>query len=304
VLARGVGFTEGPIVTETGAVVFTSIDQGVLYLIDERGEVSVLALTGGGPNGACDYDGTYFVAQNGGNWMVGRERGLEPPPPAPASVQRIDAGGVAVSITEEPHAPNDLCAGPDGLVYVTDPTRRRTYDDGRIWRVDRATGESELLYELDWFPNGIAFGPEEDAIYVASTGAQRIVRLPTDPRRGRRDSAEVVIEMPSGHPDGLAFDVDGHVLVCAISKTDAPGEIQVWDTAGTLLDGFSRGRANMTTTAAVRGDGTLVVTDSDGGCVLAVDWPVAGAALFPRRLRTRSAPEIAAALRAGRSAAS
>ena len=296
-LAEDIGFAEGPIISETGEVVFTAIDRGLLYRIDGHGEVAVLAETGGGPNGACDLDGDFYIAQNGGNWMVGLESGFEPPPPAAAGVQRVRADGSVDHVSTLPLAPNDICPGPDGLLYVTDPTRRRTYDDGRIWRVDPKTGESDLLYHLDWFPNGIGFGLEEDAIYVASTGAQQILRLPIEVGSSPR-AGEVVIEMPFGFPDGFAFDLEGNMLVCALSKSEPPGEIQVWDTTGVLLDRFSPGPGKKYTNVALSGDGFLVITDSEGGAVLGVPWSVAGLALYPRRHRTPRAPDIADTLKA------
>lgn len=296
-LVEGVGFTEGPVLLRTGHVVFTSIDQGRVYGTSRPGAADVLAVTGGGPNGACaGRDDEVYVAQNGGNWMVGRERGGTPPAPCDAGVQRVAPDGEVSFVTTEPLAPNDLCIGPDGLLYVTDPTRRRTYDDGRIWRVDPASGAAELVHQLDWFPNGIAFREDEDVVYVASTGDQRIVRLPTNPS-APADRGDVVVQMEFGHPDGIAFDVEGNLLVCALSRTDAPGEIQTWSVDGRLLDRFSPGPAAKYTNVALTGDSTLVVTDSDGGRVLLVDdWPTSGLAPFPHRRDDRTAPHLAASL--------
>jgi gluconolactonase len=289
-VATGVGFGEGPIITADGDIVFTSIDQGALYRVRD-GACSVLATTGGGPNGACEIDGEFYIAQNGGNWMVGSERGA-PPPPAQAGVQSVSTDGASIRyLSTAPLAPNDLCPGPDGWLYVTDPTRRRTYDDGRIWRIDPSTGESQLLYEVSWFPNGIAFGLDDDVMYVASTGAQQIVRLPIAPA-SHRVAGETAIQMSFGYPDGMAFDLDGNLLVCALSKSAEPGEIQVWDTRGTLLDRYSPGSDKRYTNVALSGDRTLIITDSNGGSLLATDWEAPGLALFPRRHTTRSAPPI------------
>jgi gluconolactonase len=296
VLAEGVGFAEGPVITEAGEVVCTSIDRGLLYHLDSQANVSVLAEVGGGPNGLCDLGGEFFVAQNGGNWMVGKEMGGDPPPPADAGVQRVTAAGSVANISTSPLAPNDICPGPDGLLYVTDPTRRRTYDDGRIWRVDPSTGDSEMLYDLDWFPNGIGFGPDPDVLYVASTGAQTIMRLPREPGSGPT-KADVFAELPFGFPDGFTFDIDGNLIVCAISKTDDPSELQVWDPSGHLVDRFSPGSGKKYTNAALSGDGTLVISDSHGGMLLGVDWPTGGLALYPRRQTHDAAPDIAPGLR-------
>ena len=70
VLASGLGFTEGPVIRQTGTVgevVVTSIDQGRVFALEVEGAVRELADTAGGPNGATEgADGTLYVA------MVGR----------------------------------------------------------------------------------------------------------------------------------------------------------------------------------------------------------------------------------------
>ena len=287
-LSQGVGFTEGPVITGSGEIVYVSIDQGRLYRIDSRGATEVMAQLLGGPNGACPGPGEeIFVAQNGGNWMLGGGS----VPRTESGVQAVSPGGDVRWVTTAPLAPNDLCFGPDGLLYVTDPTRRRTYNDGRIWRCDTATGEAEILETVGWFPNGIAFGLEDDRIYVASTGDSRIISLPLD-GSGR---PEVFVQMDRGFPDGMAFDVEGHLLVGANSHAPGiPGDIQVFDRSGHIVDVIGLGPNCRYTNLAIAGDGTLVVSDSDGGAILAVErWDHPGLALHPRRHGRSSEPALA-----------
>ena len=83
-------------------------------------------------------------------------------------VKRVKRDGSVSWLTQDPIAPNDLCFGPDGWLYVTDPTRDfdpRT--DGRLFRVNIETGECQLICTVDYYPNGIGFGPD-DALYVAN----------------------------------------------------------------------------------------------------------------------------------------
>ena len=297
-LATDVGFGEGPVVTTAGEIVITSIDQGRLYIVRVDGAVEVLAELGGGPNGAtADLNDDIFVAQNGGNWAVGRERGLTPETFDPAGVQKVSlVDGSVEFVSNAPLAPNDLCFGPDGLLYVTDPTRERAFNEGRIWSVDPASGVATMLYEVDWYTNGIGFALEDDVMYVASTRAQQIVALPTDPSTGSK--GEVVVQMRRGQPDGFTFDAEGNIVIAAIGENPGdPGSVQTWSLKGEQLDEFNPGPSKHYTNVTLGADRTLILTDSDAGLLLAIDdWPTAGLALHPVRQKDRLAPALAPGL--------
>ena len=103
IIAENVGFTEGPLVTQTGDVVFTSIDHGRLYkAVDGRAES--VAETGSGPNGAREgRHGCIYVAQNGGAWPARRW------PHMTGGIQVVRPGGRVEYLTQDPISPNDLC---------------------------------------------------------------------------------------------------------------------------------------------------------------------------------------------------
>ena len=231
------------------------------------------------PNvGAALFDrrGRIFVAQNGGKFPATPARDMT------GGVQMIAPDGSVQWVTRDLVSPNDLCFGPDGYLYVTDPTRRQSRDDGRLWRCDVETGEAELLVSVPWFPNGIGFGLEDDAIYVASTGEAKIVRFPLS--QGRLGKPETVIQMTTGHPDGFAFDVDGNIAIAALSLTQGRGEIQTWDINGKQLDTFFPGPKSFYTNVAISPKRELIVAASDSAAVLAVeDWPKPGLPLHPFR---------------------
>jgi gluconolactonase len=282
VLADGLGFTEGPVFRQAGDVVAVSIDRGHLYRIID-GHAELLAETGGGPNGAAEgKGGEVFIAQNGGALPARRW------PYITGGVQVIRAGGKVDWLTQDPISPNDLCFGPDGLLYVTDPTRGRR-DDGRLWRCDPVTGESELLASVAWYPNGIGFAREDDALYVASSGDATIRRFPlTSSGVGK---PETVIRMKTGLPDGFAFDIDDHIVIAAPSPDDpgTAGSVQTWTLEGELLDELHPGNSPYYTNVAISSDARLIITDSSRGGVLVVeDWPSAGLPLHPFRGKRES----------------
>jgi gluconolactonase len=278
-LASGLGFTEGPVVTGDGTIYVTSITDGKVYLVDDDGG-RVYGDTGGGANGAVlDGDGTLYVAQNGGRWA---RNGPSWTPDSVGGLQRIAPGGAVSWVTREPIAPNDLCFGPDGMIYATDPTRAPGSHDGRLWRIDPADGASELLRSVGWFPNGIAFGAD-GRLYVAATNTARILAFPFE--NGRLGDEELVIQMERGAPDGMAFDAEGALVIGAIAHEGdgLTGTIQTWSTSGDLLDTFSPGDSRAYTNVAFTPTGDLVIADSSGGKVLLAEGWGAGLPLHPFR---------------------
>ena len=66
VLGDDLGFTEGPVIADDGAVFAVDIDGARIVRLHD-GDVSVVATPGGGPNGmALDSPTTALVANNGG----------------------------------------------------------------------------------------------------------------------------------------------------------------------------------------------------------------------------------------------
>jgi gluconolactonase len=163
---------------------------------------------------------------------------------------------------------------------VTDPTDE--LGDGRLWRVDVELREAELLLSVDWYTNGIGFGPEADALYVSSTREGRLYRFPLlADRLGRPD---IVFEVPGGHPDGFAFDVEGNIVL-GIVRADKPSEIQTWSTDGRLIDTFVPGRRGVFTNLLLTRDRKLLVTVFRGedGVLLVEPWARPGLPLHPLR---------------------
>lgn len=276
VVATGIDFCEGPVWTQNGRLVFTSIDHGCLYELTLDG-LSVSAHTGGGPNGLTEgRRGILYVAQNGGSVRPEAKSG----PPAEPGIQRVERESVTY-LARGLDSPNDLCFGPDDRLYFTDPRGLSASGErqpGRIYALAEG-GEPELLDEGPAYTNGVAFGPDPTELYVAETLRQRVLlyRL-LDGSLG--EPVEFCRTEP-GFPDGMCFDRDGRLFVAATLAH----EVQVFDRHGARADSLPCGEESMPTNCCFGGpEGTtLFVTESRGGLVLAFDLAAPGLPLFPFR---------------------
>src|SRR5215472_7519071 len=86
------------------------------------------------------------------------------------------------------NSPNDAVVKSDGSIWFSDPTYGIDSDyEGRqskseigasnVYRIDGGTGRISLAVSDRIKPNGLAFSPDETAIYVADTGATHISGL-------------------------------------------------------------------------------------------------------------------------------
>lgn len=134
--------------------------------------------------------------------------------------------------------PNDLAFSPSGKLFFTDP---KSYDknnlDGRIFKHDFKSNKTELISEGLGFPNGIAFSPDGKYLFVCESALQRVLKYEINVDE-KLSSPKVIIDLPGGDPDGIAFDVSGNLWVAhfggkavyvvtqsgeLISKIETPG---------------------------------------------------------------------------------
>ncbi|HET6299978.1 SMP-30/gluconolactonase/LRE family protein [Microbacterium sp.] len=265
-IARGIGFTEGPVWLGEGRLAVTSMSRGqiVTLALDGTPDTSVerIVETGGGPNGlALGRDGRLAVLQN----AKFRTRSLRP---VSAGIQVVDGDVVTDLVTPASVAPNDGTYGPDGALWYTDPgTDEERGLAPRVRRWDPATDDVTTVAEGIAFPNGLAFDADASALFVADSHGDRIVRLP---REGATlGDAETFAEIPGTEPDGIAFDAGGNLYVAAF----ASDEVVVIDPTGSVTDRLPTGEGSRPTNLCFAGDDlrTLVVTLASGGRVVAVD---------------------------------
>jgi gluconolactonase len=274
-IVAGVGLIEGPVWRDAqGDLIITVVGSGRLHRVDvDAGTAEIFADTAGGPNGAypCD-DGGVVVTQNGGlDWDA---IGIPNPDPSALTtpgLQRVYPDGRVELLTagDGPfRAPNDLCIGPDGAVWFTDPPQFPPPAEpvGRVWRWSPG-GPAVLVADGFSYCNGIGVTADGTVLVVEGRGLMCVA-----------DRSWFVETLPSGG-DGFAFDVEGNVYIAggtAITVVSPAGEVveQLEAPSGPA----------MTTNCCFGGPDrqTLYVTEGLGGRVLAFPgMPVAGVPMAP-----------------------
>lgn len=263
-LISGRGYTEGPAYLGDGVVAFTAMAEGRVIIL--RGETVVREVfTGGGPTGlVADGTGGLLVAQNSGLWGA---------PSTPlALLCRIRDDSIEPVMDDPLLAPNDLCFGPDGRLFVTDPLSQAALDEphaGRVFAIDPSTGDCQLISDDLLFPNGLAFDPD-GRLFVAETFTGRIVRL--DPTPQGSWAPTVLCETIDGQPDGMAFDIAGRLWV-AVNRSDS---VQVFDRAGDVVDRVFLGEGSYPSNLCFGEPGALYVSTAGTGGLAVVEVDATG----------------------------
>jgi gluconolactonase len=135
--------------------------------------------------------------------------------------------------------------------------------DGRVYRIDPATGEAPLIDRGIRFTNGIAFGPDE-MLYVNETVTGNIFRYGWRGGKidGKREYFGNVIrpDAPPGWkgPDGMAFDENGHLYVAVFGQ----GDVTVLNPQGEVVDWITTAGMFPTNVAfALPGERRIYVTE-------------------------------------------
>ena len=298
-LATGLRFPEGPIAMPDGSIVLVEIERQCVSRVTANGTVTVIAFTGGGPNGAAiGPDGKCYVCNNGGlTWHESAQHGLRPSWHASdhsgGSIQRVDLATGAVECLYEASdrarlsSPNDLVFDRTGGFWFTDmgSQRSRELARGSVCYA-KADGSSirEVIFPM-LTPNGIGLSPNEDRLYVTEMMAGRvwvfdilapgeIVRHPW-PRSG---NGGLLLASMEGfrNLDSMAVDSAGNVCVATLMA----GGITVIS-----ADGRSRDHVvmpdPMTTNICFGGPGleTAYITLGTSGKLVSMQWRCAGLGL-------------------------
>ena len=298
IVTEGLRFPEGPIALPDGDVLVVEIAAGRLTRCHPDGSKTVVAETGGGPNGAAmGPDGKCYVCNNGG-FRIWERNGRIVPLDQPddysgGRIERIDieTGKVEVLYTHcdgvALKGPNDIVFDKEGGFWFTDHGKQRKRDKdvtGVFYALPDGSKIVEAIFPSDG-PNGVGLSPNEDELYVAETHSGRLwayplsgpgqIAAPKIPVRGAQ--GRLVVGLP-GHQlfDSLAVDGAGNVCVATIHN----GGITVVPPDGSHVSHVPM-PDEITTNICFGGPDlkTAFITLSSTGKLVAMDWPRPGLAL-------------------------
>jgi len=236
-----------------GSVILVEIEARRLTRIMPGGAKRVIAVTGGGPNGAAmGPDGACYICNNGGFRWHEQNGVLRPMLQADdysgGRIERVDlaTGAVTVLYSEvggnQLRGPNDIVFDDLGGFWFTDlgKTRARDWDRGGVYYA-RADGSlvKEVIFPLVT-PNGIGLSPAGDRLYVAETVTGRLwafdISAPGEIRRHPFPSPNggtLVAGLPGYQLfDSLAVDADGNICVATLFN----GGITIISPDGSCID--------------------------------------------------------------------
>ena len=159
-----------------------------------------------------------------------------------AAITRVDrVSGAVETVVDEwsgvrLNSPNDVVVKRDGTIWFTDPSygylqgfRPAPAVGDQVYRYDPRSGALSVVADGFDKPNGLAFSPREDVLYVGDNGdPHHIVAFNVlDGRRVTR--GRVLAASTPEHPDGLKVDAHGRVYASA-----AEG-VRIFDARGDQL---------------------------------------------------------------------
>jgi gluconolactonase len=226
-IATGFEFTEGPVWTADGALLFSSPNTNAIYRWTPDGIVSVFRPKSGytgldvgrfhqpGSNGlTLDPDGLLTICQHGNRRVI-----------------RVNPHGDTTVLADayegkRLNSPNDLVYRSDGTLYFTDPPfgLPEVFDDPAkelsFSGVFRARdGVVSLVTDELQGPNGIAFSPDERHLYVGNWDPERKVVMRYEVAESGEVANGTVLHDMTDAPgedaiDGIKVDVEGNLYVC------------------------------------------------------------------------------------------
>jgi gluconolactonase len=222
-------FIEGPVWHPDGFLLFSDIPANIIYKFASNQQVEVFRRPSGKANGnTLDKENRLLTAEHENR-----------------RVSRTEKDGKVITLADRYegkrlNSPNDLVVKSDGSIYFTDPSYGISKDQQELgfYGVYRlaSDGKLTLLVKDLVLPNGIAFSPDEQKLYVNNSEARYIAVFDVKPDgtvTNERLFADLKDASQGGVPDGLKVDLQGNVY------STGPGGVWIFSPDGKLLGKIS-----------------------------------------------------------------
>ena len=236
-IATGFRFTEGPAYYGDGRyLLFSDIPNDSLLRWDEiTGTVATLRNPAGYPDGNTrDRQGRLVTCELGSRTLTRTEHD--------GTVTVLASHFEGVQLT----GPNDVVVKSDGSIWFSDNGAgiRGNYlgdkaEPGlpyRVYRLDPVTGAVTIAVGDMPRPNGLAFSPNEDRLYVVDTPSAphpKVTRV-YDIVDGKAVNGRLFFDANPGYTDGIRVDTEGNVW-CAFSGGPGEDGVAIFAPDGTMI---------------------------------------------------------------------
>jgi gluconolactonase len=205
-VAHGYRFTEGPVWSRDGYLIFSDVSANKIMKHTPAGTEVYREASNGAAGNAFDTQGRLYTCETHAR-----------------RVTRSDKKGRIEVLADKwdgkrLNAPNDIVVSKPGHVYFTDPAFGNQQDTRELdfYGVYHITpkGQLTVIAKPAGRPNGIALSPNGRILYVANSDERNIRAYDVD-RDGEVSSERVAISKIDGIPDGIRTDEKGNLYVAA-----------------------------------------------------------------------------------------
>lgn len=205
-VATGFQFTEGPVWSADGFLLFSDVQGNRIVRWAAPDETATFRQPSGNSNGLVfDSQGRLVACEHSNR-----------------RVSRTELDGAIVTLADRYqgmrlNSPNDVTIKSDGSIYFTDPpygisSGQQELPYNGVFRISQPKNELTLLSSDFDRPNGLAFSPDESKLYIADTSRGHIRVFDVQPD-GTLQGGAVFVEVSS--PDGMKVDGKGRLYVAS-----------------------------------------------------------------------------------------
>lgn len=274
VLGEGFTWTEGPLwVEQEQMLLFSDVPENKVYQWKEGEGVSVYLEPSGltsdlqhtgemGSNGLfINQNGELILCQHGDRRVAIMNASLNAPKAEYKTLVSEFKG-------KKINSPNDIVQAKNGEYFFTDPdygiskNDKKEQEANRVYRLNK-NGELSVVLDTISHPNGLAFSPNEDKLYITNSNPEKafLYEYQLDENKnivsgGVKYDFRKEWKEGLATPDGLKIDNEGIIF------TSAPGGIWVFNPNGELLVKIHTAKkaSNLSLSADKK---TMYITNSD-----------------------------------------